>query len=146
MMLPPAASAPVSKKPVAAPKSAPTVVAASELRTSSSDQMFVAVKGASAEAASATGSAPTVAQVSVTAPQVMPETNVVQRAAVNPRASVNSIYLFVALLFTFALALNIFVKIRIQHPNIILGGVLAISLAGMFIVLNQHLFLSAIIK
>lgn len=140
--------APVSalKKTAVAPKPAPTVIATLELQTSSSEQTFVAVKGAATEAtsaaASATGSAPIAAQI----PASEPQTNVVQQALVNPRSTMNSIYLFMALLFAFALALNIFVKIRIQHPNVILGGLVAISLAGMFIILNQHLFLSVVIK
>jgi hypothetical protein len=140
--------APVSalKKTAAAPKSAPTAIATLELQTSSSEQTFVAVKGATAEATSAvasvTGSAPITAQI----PASEPQTNVVQQALVNPRSTINNIYLFMAFLFAFALALNIFVKIRIQHPNVILGGFVAISLAGIFIILNQHLFLSVMIK
>jgi cell division septation protein DedD len=142
------ASAPAAKK-AAAPNPAPTVIAASELQTSSSDQMFVAVKGASTEAApvSATGSAPNTAQTaSVPVSQPAPETNVVQQAIANPRNAIDSFYLFMALLFAFALLLNIFVKIRIQHPNVIFGGLVAVSLAGIFIILNQHLFLSTVIK
>ena len=142
----PVVSAPVSEKTPVTAKSTPTVIAASELRASSSDQTFVAVKGASAEAAPATGSAPSVAQIPAAVPQVTPQTNAIQKAVANPRASMDSIYLFMALLFGFALALNIFVKIRVQHPNVILGGLVAISLAGIFIILNQHLFLSAVIK
>jgi hypothetical protein len=169
-----------------APKVEPTTIATSESRTSSSGQMFVAVKGASTKAVSAvpavTRSAPkakavsvssnvpatSVASVTSSGPGTVPsgaisiisivtssasaatesimKTNVVQQAIANPRSAVNSIYLLMALVFAFALLLNIFVKIRIQHPDIIMGGVIAISLAGMFIVLNQHIFLSALIK
>jgi hypothetical protein len=71
---------------------------------------------------------------------------VVQQVIANPKSTVNSIYLLMALVFAFALLLNIFVKIRVQHPDVIMGGVIAISLAGIFIVLNQHIFLSAVIK
>ena len=115
--------------------------------------MFVSVvQGAATETAPlaaavvATASAPIAAQTSAAKPQFIPQTNVVQQAAVNPRSAVNSIYLFMALIFACALLINVFVKIRIQHPNLIMGGVIAVSLAGMFIVLNQHLFLSAVIK
>ena len=145
-----AATAPsVPKKVVAASKPAPAVIGVSALTTSSSDQMFVAVKGASAEApaaVSATGSAPSVAQAPAIAPKFVPQTNVVQQMAANPRSAMNDVYLFIAVLFALALALNIFIKVRVQHPNIILGGLVAISLAGIFIVLNQHIFLSTIIK
>jgi hypothetical protein len=137
----------VPAKTAVAPKPAPTVISASALTTSSSDQMFVAVKGASAEApAAATGSVPTAAQVPQTTPQTIPQANVVQQAVANPRSTMNDVYLFMALLFAFALAVNIFVKVRIQHPDIVLGGLVAISLAGIFIILNQHIFLSAIIR
>jgi len=152
----PSASAPsvapsvAPKKGVTAPKSALTVIVASALTTSSSDQMFVAVKGASAEVAPsvplATGSAPVAPHVAAATPQFAPQTNVVQQAVANPRSAIDSLYLFIALLFAFALLINIFVRIRIQHPDIIMGGLVAISLAGIFIILNQHLFLSAVIK
>jgi Cysteine-rich secretory protein family len=142
-----AATLSAPKKIAAAPKPAPTVIGASELTTSSSNQMFVAVKGASAEApAVATASAPSAAQVPAATPKFVPQTNVVQQMAANPRSAMNDVYLFIAVLFALALALKIFVKIRIQHPDLILGGLAVISLAGIFIVLNQHIFLSAIIR
>ena len=134
----------------------PATLAASESKTSSSEQTFVAVKGASTEAEAATVSttvpqspaAPAVASVPQVAPAVtpVPQTNVVQRAAANPRSTVNSIYLFIAAFFALALAVNIFVKIRIQHPNVIMGGLIAISLAGIFIALNQSLFTGVVVK
>ncbi len=143
---------------VSAPKPAPTTIAVSGSQTSSSEQTFVAVKGVSinanavATATPAVGSVSAVAQVPVpsspSAPSSPPatDTNAVQRAVANPRDSVDSMYLFVAIFFALAFAVNIFVKIRTQHPNIIMGGLVAISLAGIFIILNQHLFLSAVIK
>jgi hypothetical protein len=138
-------------KIVPAAKPAPTVIAVSGSQTSSSEQSFVAVEGASAEAASvaapATGSAPAAtAAVPAAAPQLEPQTNVVQQVAANPRSAVNSIYVFMAVLFAVALMLNIFVKMRVQHPNIIMSGLIAISLAGIFIVMNQYLFLSVVVK
>ena len=136
----------VPKKIAVAPKPAPTVIAESVSQTSSSDQMFVAVKGASVEVAPVTSSVPVSAQAPVSVPQPTPVTTVVQQVVANPRASMNSIYLFIAALFALALILKIFVKIRIQHPDLILGGLVTISLVGIFVIMNQHLFLSAIIK
>ncbi len=160
----------------------PTVISTSESQTSSSDQMFIAVKGASIKAVSAapviTSSAAKAKKVSVSGvsvasptssePNIVParetsivsvatsvasaatesiaKASVVQQVIANPKSAVNDIYLLMALIFAFALLLNIFVKIRIQHPDVIMGGVVAISLASMFIVLNQHIFLSALIK
>ena len=129
-------------------KPAPTVIETSGTQTSSSEQTFVAVKGASTEAAPVVtqGSASSAAPIGTPIPQTVPQSNVVQQAIANPRSAINSFYLFMAFLFAVALLLNIFVKVRVQHPNIILGGLVAISLASMFILLNQHLFLSAVVK
>jgi hypothetical protein len=166
------------------PKVEPTVISTSESQTSSSDQMFVAVKGASVKAVSAapkitaaakaktvsvsanvspisiapvTSSGPSAVSAKISVASVttsavgevtesVAKTSVVQQVIANPKSTVNSIYLLMALVFAFALLLNIFVKIRVQHPDVIMGGVIAISLAGIFIVLNQHIFLSAVIK
>lgn len=120
---------------------APIVIAASSSQTSSSEQTFVAaVRGAE------TGTVPGVTPATMQTPQFVPQTNIVQQTVVNPRTALNRILLFVAILFAFALLINIFVRIRIQHPNIILGGLIVISLAGIFIILNQHLFLSVVVK
>jgi hypothetical protein len=140
--VPMAAAATMPKAVKPAVKLIPTIIATSNLSVASSEQTFISVvKGV------ATETAPSVVQATPAGmPQFKPQTNVVQQAIVNPRSAVDSIYLFMALLFTFALLLNIFIKIRIQHPNIIMGGIVAISLAGIFIILNQHLFLSVMIK
>ena len=68
-----------------------------------------------------------------------PQTNVVQAAAANPRAVVDYLYLAIIALFCFALALNIFIKIRIQYPQLIFGGMIVILVVGLLVVLNQHL-------
>ncbi len=143
---------PTPAKVAVATQPAPTTISESASETSSSEQTFVAVKGASTEAASpvatATGSAPSAvpATTAAVATKPVPQTNVVQRAIVNPRAAIDSFYLFLMILFAVALAVNVFVKIRIQHPKLIMGGLIAISLAGIFILLNQNLLLGVIIK
>jgi hypothetical protein len=142
------ASASVLGKTVAVTPSAPTPIAASDVKTSSSEQMFMSVKSASSQPVSAamTTTGPTPNVVPAPAPQYAPQTNVVEQAIANPRASIDSFYLFIALLFSCAIAVDIFVKIRTQHPKLITGGLVAISLAGIFILLNQSLFLGVVIK
>jgi len=149
---PTAKSVAVLGKTVAVAPSAPTTMVESASETSSSQQMFVSVKSASplpiSVVVATTGPASNVvsAPISAPAPQYAPQTNVVEQAIANPRASINSFYLFIALLFACAIAVDIFVKIRTQHPKMIMGGLVAISLAGIFILLNQSLFLGVIIK
>lgn len=103
-----------------------TVVAAS-------GSSFVAIKGAEAQAAPAIATPVTPATAAQT-----PSTNLVQQAFADPRHTVDYFYLVVILLFAAALSVNVFVKIRIQHPQVILGGMLVILIVGLFIVLNQH--------
>jgi hypothetical protein len=91
--------------------------------------------------ATATASAPAMA----TLPIAVAENNPIQNVASNPRNIVNDIYLAVILLFMVALILNIFIKIRIQHPQIIMGGMLVILIAGSFIIWNQQMFANVII-
>jgi hypothetical protein len=137
------ASAKPSAAAAAPIASVPTIIATSALEDSSSQQLFVAVKGASIENLPATQ---TVTQtVPVTTPATsnasVSQNNPVQDAAASPRQIANNFYLFLIALFVGALALNIFVKIRIQHPQLIFDGVLVIAVAALFIVLNQQVFL-----
>ncbi len=125
-------------------------------QTSSSNETFVAVKGAetqvvagaSTTATSSTVTAPVLAPVGVAggaSEAVLPQTNPIQSAAANPRAVINDIYLAVIAIFALALGINIFVKIRIQHPQVIFGGMLVILVAGLLIILNQHVLAGAAI-
>lgn len=134
------APAPVSiastapKVPVAKKAPAPTVVARNASRSTSSEQTFVAVKGAEVQAQAAAADS--------TAPKpVAPQNNQVQNAIAAPRHLVNGFYLLLMGLFALALALHVFIKIRIQHPKLILSGTLVIAVAALFIVMNQHLAL-----
>jgi hypothetical protein len=127
---------------------APAVIATSASQTATSEQSFVAVKGISTETIAAVNAPASLPSPVAAAPSVpsVANVNIIQQTIANPRAAVDDLYLFLAVLFAAALILNIFIKIRIQHPDLIMGGIVAISLAGIFIVLNQHLFLSVIIR
>jgi len=70
------------------------------------------------------------------------QANLVQTAAANPVRTVDYIYLAIAAVFALALILNVFVKIRIQHRDVILGGMIAILVIGLIIVANQHFALA----
>ena len=126
----PAATVPVVKaqKPAA---QAPMAVA------TTSGGSFVAIKGATSPAATAT---PQVVSVSAPAPapSQTPSVNFVQQALADPRRAIDYFYLAIILLFAAALLVNVFVKIRIQHPQVILGGMLVVLVVGLFIVLNQR--------
>ncbi len=117
-----------------APSAAPIALANNAKPTAAAVSVpqpaFVAVKGAT------TQTAPAAAVAAVPTPSGA--SNFVQTAAADPRRTVDYIYLAIAILFAAALLVNIFVKIRIQHPQVILGGMLVILIAGLFIVLNQH--------
>ena len=80
----------------------------------------------------------------MTAP-IAPQSNPIQHAAANPRQVVDYLYLAIIALFAVALGINIFVKIRIQYPQLIFGGMLVILVAGLLIILNQHLLAGAVI-
>lgn len=65
-----------------------------------------------------------------------------KRIIASPRKTTNY---FIAVLFTivfFALALKIFIKIKIQHPPLIINGALFLIIIGAILALNQYLILS----
>lgn len=129
------ASAPAPKT-AAKPMSQPAVAVAT-----TSESSFVAIQGAETQAVQP---AP-VASLAATAPSVSAQANLIQRAAADPRRTMDYFYFGIALLFAIALILNVFVKIHIQHPSLIFGGMLVILIAGLFVVLNQHLGASSIV-
>ena len=129
-----ASSLKTQSKPAPKPAAMPLIV-------TTTNSTAVAIQGAATQAASATAPAPAPSPASVVLSATAasaPQTNLVQQAVADPRQTVDYIYFVIALLFAVALALNIFVKIHIQHPQVILGGMLVILLAGLLVVLNQH--------
>lgn len=81
---------------------------------------------------------PALETTNTVAPAAASQLNPIQAAAADPRRTVDYIYFGIALFFALALALNVFVKIHIQHSQVILGGMLIILIVGLLIVLNQH--------
>jgi hypothetical protein len=117
----------------------PTFVAIQGVETSS---VIAAAQGTS-ETASNTATATAAGSVGVGS--VAPEVNPVQSAAANPRSVADDIYFAIIILFAFALCVNLFIKVRIQHPQVIFAGMLVILVAGLLIVLNQHALTGAVI-
>lgn len=157
--------APVTTAPVKTPAAAPSpkpkpkpvvpvspvpgsiVIASASVEGSSSQQLFVAVKGAETQTvpvatATTTGaSATTSASVPVATAAPAPASvsgNWAQWLISNPRAIANDFYLFLIILFAFASVLNFFIKIRIQFPRLVLGGLTVIAISGLCVLLNQN--------
>jgi hypothetical protein len=125
-----ASSTAVAKsKTVSVPVSVSAVSANNASGSATATQAFAAVKGAETQNAT---------QTLMPSLPVKPQNNPIQDAVAAPHSLANDFYLFIIGLFAAALALDIFIKIRIQYPNLIFGGVLVIALAVVFIVLNQH--------
>ncbi len=115
-----AVTAKATPPPAAVP--APIVIASGTATSVNASQTFIAVKGA----------------VTETVP-LAAEANSAQTAAANPRQTANYFFLIIAGIFIVALAFNVLIKIRIQHPDLILGGVLVIAIVSIFIMLNRQL-------
>ncbi len=140
-----------ARVPVTKPIAVVPLLIATNSANSTSQQNFVMVKGAQTETASATTAGATttaggaLASAQAPAQSPPPQTNLVQSAFADPRRTVDYFYFGIAILFAIALSLNIFVRIHVQHPQLILGGMLVILLAGLFIVLNQHFGASGVV-
>jgi Cysteine-rich secretory protein family len=133
---------------IVAPPAAPAIVSAANTASATGGGP-VAVEGAQIQTlpvattgtVPAAGSAPGTVAVSAPAP-VVPQENLIQTLASAPRTVVDYLYLALAVLFGLALLLNVFIKVRVQYPSLIFGGMLVILVAGMLIVFNAHMVLS----
>jgi Cysteine-rich secretory protein family len=67
--------------------------------------------------------------------------NLIQQLFSEPRTVTDDFYILLMVIFAAALIMNIFIKIRVQYPRLIFGGLLVIVVAGLFIVLNQNVAL-----
>jgi hypothetical protein len=149
----------VATKPATIPKTAtapvaavPVVVAMQSSSAPAIQQTFIAVQGEATQTVpavpttvSATTSAPSVGATAAATP-LPAQSNIVQQILSDPKALANDFYLFVMILFLIALTLNIFIKIRVQYPRLIAGGLLVIVVAGLCIMLNQNIgFLHTVI-
>jgi uncharacterized protein YkwD len=133
--------------PVSSPKQKPTStkITSTQSITTTSNQTFVAIQGAMTSSVAITTQEATETAPGVAAPGLVASLNPIQAAAANPRSVVDDIYLAIIALFAVALAINIFVKIRIQHLQVIFAGMLVILVAGLLIILNQHALVGTVI-
>ena len=65
-----------------------------------------------------------------------------ERIFFTPRGTATYVFVVLITLISLALALTVFIKIRIQHPRLIVHGALLLLVLGSFLVLNQYLALS----
>jgi hypothetical protein len=112
------------------------VIGASEVATTT----VVASTSASATVTSTTvATSSTPASQEVVYPVSAPQLNALQQLVSDPKALADDFYIALAILFALALILNIFIKIRIQFPRLILGGMMVIVVAGLCVLLNQNI-------
>jgi len=139
-------------KPIAKPTptvptpSVVTVVASTSLTETSSQQIFVAVKGAETSNVSSSVPASVSTQPATVSangtPSLMPvvqqESSVFQALFANPAAVANYFYLLLMIIFAITIGMHVFVKMEFHHPKLIFSGLLVIIVTGVFILLNQH--------
>ncbi|MDO8537045.1 MAG: CAP domain-containing protein [bacterium] len=113
-----------------------------EIASSQTEQeTFVAVKGAEAELAEEKAISP------LPNPEIQeavenPIVAAVEKAAASPRNTANLIFVAFAAVMAVALALKIFIKIKIQHPVLIMNGLLVLALIGILVVTNERVSLA----
>lgn len=113
-------------------------------------QNFVAVEGAAetvppeeAPAMAAPEATVPAAPVAGTTQAAMePQSNLVQRIFAAPRLTANVIYIALAILILLALILNIFTKMSVQHPQLVLNGIVVLLTLGTLAVFNHQLLLA----
>jgi len=144
---PPAKSAPAvaPSAPATVPVTAPSAAPASPAQKPATVVSPAANPGSAAvsnspQSSVAATSATTPVSVSSGAPA--PAANPIQFAAADPRQVTDAIYLIIAGIFIAALAFNTFIKVRIQHAQVIFGGLFVLIVAGSFILLNAHFSLA----
>lgn len=121
----------VLEEPRVASTIPPRKVSPEEYETSvNSDETFIAVQGAEFidNKTSDTGNAP-----------VFPLASPIERMASQPKTLANYVYLIFAAVVGLALLLKILIKIKIQHPDLILNGVFILLFVFLVVVFNKEL-------
>lgn len=128
---------PISK-PVAKPIKVQPVVATTSLAVNSS------VKAESSVATGTTavlGAAvkETGAITVTTTEKVLQKLSWLKKKMASPRNTLNLVYITIGTIIFLALVLNIFIKIEIQHPQLIINGILLLLIIASTLVLNYYL-------
>jgi hypothetical protein len=141
-------------KPAAAPAPKPAPAPAPEPIIVPPQQNFIAVvvEGSATETVPAAAAPQPIPAVTAgetaapvagtTQPAVQPQSNFMQRIFAAPRMTVNFVYLAIGLLIVLALLLNVLVKASVQHPQLVLNGLMILLALGTLAVFNQHLLLA----
>jgi hypothetical protein len=149
----PAAVAPVALAPPSKPRpgsSVPKTVTSTGtaiVAAVSGTQTLAEVKGIATTSVSSISSTASSVAVSASgasepATSFPSEANITQTLAVLPRAILDYVFMIMCVILLVALAMNIFIKIRIQHPILISNSLSLLMLLGVFIVVNQNFFSS----
>lgn len=116
--------------PVQIASAVPVVVNETSSVSTSGETAFVAVKGVATE---------TVAAVAGSTTASPKTSNAVANAWASPHQTLNYLFYALGVLMILALALNIFIKMEIQHGYLILNGLLLIVFLGAMVVANNYL-------
>ena len=82
---------------------------------------------------------PEPAQTSVLGTETATEPNLIEKLAVSPRHAANITLLIIAAFIILALLLNIFVKVNIQHPDLITNGLAVLVIVFGVYVINNYI-------
>ncbi|MCH8741953.1 CAP domain-containing protein [Patescibacteria group bacterium] len=70
------------------------------------------------------------------------QSSLAQRLSSSPRVILKYLYFFLFIIIILALVLNIFIKIRIQHPPLIINGLLLLFLITAVFLINNYFMIS----
>ncbi len=103
----------------------------------SSDGLSENTSGSAVAAGTDSGAGNTAAGATIPEDTGVPQSGILENVLGSPKTSFNYVLFILGLFVTLALALKIFVKIRIQHPGLILGGMLLIAAVSALIIFND---------
>lgn len=130
---------PSGSKTSPAPKAVATVPAVVSTATAAAETASATQPISLTVPAALALSATTTENPGAVAPAQPAQANAFQRLLANPAALANDFYFALMALFLGALIINVFVKMRIQFPRLIFGGMLVVVVAGLLVLYNQNL-------
>lgn len=122
----------------------PTVIKETSSSSAEGQNLFVAVRGAETSQENIAQETVGAASGSTKPELFIKQANIVQTLFASPRLTVNYVLGLIGILALFALALNVFIKVRIQHPRMIINGLFLLLLVSGVFVLNYYSSLSSL--
>jgi len=98
-----------------------------------SSESFIAVKGATQESVMPTSAA--------SQPAINNQKFLLKKWLAFPRSIINYLFIVLLTIISLALSLKIFIKIKIQHPKLIVNGVILLIVISLLVWTNQHVAL-----